>query len=142
MRALPLFQPYAGLIRLGIKTIETRWWSTTYRGPVLICSTKGTAPENDELLANFAAAGYAVRHTDPAFLNGVTQCVVDVVDVRVGTPADDDAACCHLLDVNPKTGKLASKYAFVLQNTRPVVQKPVKCGRKWFNVPDNEIEFE
>lgn len=35
-RALSLWQPWASLIAVGAKTIETRGWSTTYRGPLLI----------------------------------------------------------------------------------------------------------
>ncbi len=36
MKALTLWQPWASLVALGVKTIETRSWSTTYRGPLAI----------------------------------------------------------------------------------------------------------
>lgn len=36
MRALTLWQPWATLVALGVKTIETRSWGTSYRGPLLI----------------------------------------------------------------------------------------------------------
>lgn len=36
IKALTLWQPYASLIALGIKFIETRSWSTKYRGPLAI----------------------------------------------------------------------------------------------------------
>lgn len=36
MKALTLHEPYASLIAAGIKTIETRGWSTKYRGPLAI----------------------------------------------------------------------------------------------------------
>ncbi len=36
MRCLTLTQPYASLIAVGAKTIETRSWSTRYRGPLAI----------------------------------------------------------------------------------------------------------
>lgn len=35
-RALTVRQPWASLIALGVKTIETRSWSTAYRGPLVI----------------------------------------------------------------------------------------------------------
>ncbi len=35
-RALTLHQPWASLVALGVKTIETRSWATKYRGPLLI----------------------------------------------------------------------------------------------------------
>lgn len=34
--ALTIRQPYAWLIVMGIKPVENRTWSTTYRGPLLI----------------------------------------------------------------------------------------------------------
>lgn len=36
MKALTLWQPWASLVALGVKTIETRSWSTKYRGPLAI----------------------------------------------------------------------------------------------------------
>jgi hypothetical protein len=35
-KVLTLHQPWATLVALGVKTIETRSWSTNYRGPLLI----------------------------------------------------------------------------------------------------------
>lgn len=40
MKALTLHQPWASLIALGVKTIETRSWSTKYRGPLAIHAGK------------------------------------------------------------------------------------------------------
>lgn len=36
MKILSLWQPWATLIALGEKTIETRSWGTSYRGPIAI----------------------------------------------------------------------------------------------------------
>ncbi len=41
MRALSLTQPWAQLVALGAKRIETRSWSTRYRGPLAIHAAKG-----------------------------------------------------------------------------------------------------
>lgn len=40
MKALTLHQPWASLIALGVKTVETRSWSTAYRGPLAIHAAK------------------------------------------------------------------------------------------------------
>jgi hypothetical protein len=40
MKAISLWQPWASLMAAGIKRIETRSWSTAYRGPLLICAAK------------------------------------------------------------------------------------------------------
>ncbi len=36
MKALTVMQPWATLVALGAKRIETRSWSTSYRGPLAI----------------------------------------------------------------------------------------------------------
>lgn len=41
MKALTLTQPWATLVALGAKTIETRSWHTCYRGPLAIHAAKG-----------------------------------------------------------------------------------------------------
>lgn len=40
MRALTLHQPYATLVAIGAKSIETRGWPTEYRGPLAIHAAK------------------------------------------------------------------------------------------------------
>ena len=40
MKALTVRQPWASLIAAGVKTIETRSWSTKYRGPLAIHAGK------------------------------------------------------------------------------------------------------
>ena len=40
MKALSLLQPYASLIAVGAKKIETRSWSTKYRGPLAIHASR------------------------------------------------------------------------------------------------------
>lgn len=42
MKALTIRQPWASLIALGIKTIETRSWQTRYRGPIAIHAGAGS----------------------------------------------------------------------------------------------------
>jgi activating signal cointegrator 1 len=36
MKAITLEQPFASLVCIGVKSIETRSWSTDYRGPLAI----------------------------------------------------------------------------------------------------------
>ena len=40
MKALSLMQPWASLVMMGVKKIETRSWSTDYRGTLLIHASK------------------------------------------------------------------------------------------------------
>lgn len=41
MKALTLTQPWATLVAIGAKKIETRSWNTTHRGPLAIHAAKG-----------------------------------------------------------------------------------------------------
>lgn len=41
MKVLSVLQPWATLIVMGAKKIETRSWNTKYRGPLLIHASKG-----------------------------------------------------------------------------------------------------
>ncbi|HAE59348.1 MAG TPA: 2-oxoglutarate dehydrogenase E1 [Anaerolineae bacterium] len=41
MKALTLTQPWATLVAIGAKQIETRSWNTSYRGPLAIHAAKG-----------------------------------------------------------------------------------------------------
>lgn len=70
MKALSIKQPWANLIADGEKTIETRSWSTPFRGPLLIVSSKkpdlNNIPETNDrklmakVIAEHGPYGYAV----------------------------------------------------------------------------------
>ncbi len=49
MKALTLTQPWASLVAIGAKRIETRSWSTSYRGPLAIHAAKGFPRDAQEL---------------------------------------------------------------------------------------------
>lgn len=46
MKALTLTEPFATLVAIGAKTIETRTWATPYRGPLAIHAGKGFNSED------------------------------------------------------------------------------------------------
>lgn len=48
MKAITLTQPWATLVALGAKTIETRSWYTAYRGPLAIHAAKSIPTWVDE----------------------------------------------------------------------------------------------
>ena len=50
MKAISLWQPWASLIATGAKTIETRSWSTNYRGPLAIHAAKTWNQELDAMI--------------------------------------------------------------------------------------------
>ena len=47
MKAITLTQPWATLVAIGVKQIETRSWRTFYRGPLAIHAGKKFSPRFD-----------------------------------------------------------------------------------------------
>lgn len=72
MKALTLREPWGSLIVLGKKTIETRVWSTAYRGPLILTASA----------------------TPKGLLSGHAFAIITLVDCRPMTAADEAAACC------------------------------------------------
>lgn len=58
MKALTIQQPWATLIMLGAKTIETRSWNTRYRGPLLIHAASGKPKLNKQLCKEYPFSEY------------------------------------------------------------------------------------
>lgn len=64
MKAITLTQPWASLVAIGAKRIETRSWKTNYRGPLAIHAAKGWDPairaearRNHRIAATMSKAG-------------------------------------------------------------------------------------
>jgi hypothetical protein len=74
LKALSLKQPWANLIVAGDKTIETRVWGTSYRGRILLLSSKSP---------NITPAGFALA-------------TADLIDCRPMTKRDEHAAKCTI----------------------------------------------
>jgi len=49
VKVISLLEPWASLVAVGAKHIETRSWATKYRGPLGIHASKGRKPENMNL---------------------------------------------------------------------------------------------
>lgn len=125
MRALTLTQPWATLVALGAKKIETRSWRTAYRGPLMIHAAKG-----------FPAAARALCYQQPfaAVLGGA----------GLNTPDDLPRAALvaevTLLDVVPTTrcdpgsdrerafGDYSSgRFAWIFQHDVRMLPTPIPC---------------
>lgn len=76
MKALSIQEPWATRIAQGKKTIETRTWKTSYRGPILLCASK--KPEGP--------------------LAGKAFALARIVDCRPMTKADEEAAYCEIYE--------------------------------------------
>ncbi len=86
MKALSLWQPWASLMATGLKTIETRSWTTQYRGPLAIHAAKRPLTGNEKSLLY----GWACRGRIPSgWLDseplpyGAILAVVELVECRL-----------------------------------------------------------
>ena len=62
VKALTMTQPWASLVAIGENTIETRSWSTRYRGPLAIHAAKGFPADARALCQRQSYRAVLVRH--------------------------------------------------------------------------------
>lgn len=90
MKALSLWQPWATLVALGLKRIETRSWSTQYRGGLAIHAAQRAPTVQDlraippAVLMLLADAGI---HSTAQLPRGCYVALAELVDVLEMTPA-------------------------------------------------------
>ena len=91
MKALTLTEPWAMLVAIGAKRIETRSWPTKYRGPLAIHAAKGFPKRARDFTLEpvcyeaMYELGYKTRHWFPAYPLGAvlaTCTLVDCVQIR------------------------------------------------------------
>ncbi len=122
MKALSIKQPWAHLIVYGLdgryKTIETRNWQTHYRGELLIVSSLKAVPRPwlPGLDADDMEFGKAIG-------------IVELVDCRAMTRADETAAMCKIYP---------NAFSWVLANIRAIEPFAVKGQLRLYEV-DYEI---
>ncbi|KKK87600.1 hypothetical protein LCGC14_2751630 [marine sediment metagenome] len=78
MKALTLTQPWASLVALGHKQVETRSWRTQYRGPIAIHAAKGFPSE----ARRFAELERAIGRIPDRIPRGAVVCIIDLVDCQ------------------------------------------------------------
>ena len=74
MKALTLTQPWASLMALGYKQVETRSWKTQYRGPLAIHAAKGYPASARRFAEWFGGLARTPR--------GAVVCTLDLVDCQ------------------------------------------------------------
>lgn len=83
MKAITLTQPWATLVAMGVKQVETRSWSTAYRGPLAIHAAKGYPKWARELsdrepFKSILISAPLMGLPDPADSLGMVLCVCDL----------------------------------------------------------------
>lgn len=131
MKALSLWQPWATAIALGNKRIETRHWSTSYRGPLAIHAAKHWDREQRE----FASIEHALGRLPKRIPFGAIVATCELVAVR-GTDE-----LIHAQRVGPieriygnyETGRFGWLLVNINAFDEPI---PFKGAQGLFTVPD------
>ncbi len=140
MRALSLTQPWASLVCLGVKKIETRSWQTPYRGQLAIHAAKG-----------FPKDARAMCLKEPFKRVLMAAGIESVADLPLGALL----ATVQLLDCIP-TGKVrsqisseeyafgdysAGRFAWILEDVQPLaVPVPAKGALGLWTLDGNVLE--
>lgn len=98
IKAISIREPWASLILTGKKTIETRTWKTSYRGPLLLCAAK--KPNYTEVVPGWI--------TQSSMIAGTAFAICNLVNVRPMTFEDQKLACVYIYDC---IGFVAASYA-------------------------------
>lgn len=114
IKAISIKQPWASLVAAGHKTVECRTWKTNYRGPLLICSSKGDFEINDGLVA---PGGYALG-------------VVELLDVRPMTKGDIE----HAYLPEEWHENALKGFAWHVKKLYEIIPFPIKGKLNLFNV--------
>ena len=113
-KALSVRQPWASLISEGLKHIEIRSRTWSYRGPLVICATA----------TPYWPDAFGGRRRGDPLPHGCAVCVADMVACRPLTPQDAQAAGLDTGELTPEDCE--GQWAWVLANARPVTHVPVK----------------
>jgi hypothetical protein len=150
IRGLSLTQPWATLIALGVKRVETRSWRTHYRGPILVHAARSMPVDRGQALSfgrwvvdrdpsgslwlSNRDTVFGIRSAQALPISAVLA-VVDVVDV---VSTDDPA-----LEIHPDEHALGDyspgRFAWVLDNLRPLAFPVPAAGRLGLWRPDSKL---
>ena len=135
MRAITLHQPWASLIAVGAKRIETRSWATKHRGPLAIHAGKKNVTKDLSFVIG-AKIQNALPFVPEDAPTGVVVAIADLID------------CIEMTDEwigNLPQQELAfgwfdiGRYAWILANVRriePVAAKGTQGLWNWDEYPE------
>jgi hypothetical protein len=134
MKALSLWQPWASAIALGHKRIETRHWSTDFRGPLAIHAAKlFTSEQRDFHIAEMRS--WRLPRELPF---GAIVALARLVDV---VPTEQLAT--HVGDVEALYGNYGpNRFGWLLADIEPLAVPVPFTGRQGlFHVPEEALGF-
>lgn len=133
MKALSLWQPWATAIAVSVNTIETRHWSTRYRGPLLIHAAK----HRDPMQREFTESEQAIGRLPMIIPFGAIVAICELVDVRPTHALGRKVSATERLYGDYAPGR----FGWLLDNVRAFDEPiPYRGRQALFDVPDEMVE--
>ncbi len=141
MKALTLWQPWASLMVLGFKKVETRIWATKYRGTIAIHSAKktptfiGLSRHASEFVRHLEDCGigttsYAYYREGKMLPEGVVLGTAELVAVEETDSVVEDLTSRERVFGNYESGRYAWFFEHVKVFNHPI---PAKGNRMLWN---------
>ena len=138
MKAITLHQPYATLIAIGAKRVETRGWRTRFRGPLAIHAARVFGPgaralcSREPFRSALAQGGYASADALPL---GAVVATCRLLDCQP-TSADDGQPSAHLPPADAAERAFGDyalgRYLWLLADVVPVSPPRPARGKQGF----------
>lgn len=138
VKALTVWDPWAWLIRVGLKGYETRSWGTSYRGPLFICAAKRPIDRTwlryiNEILRAHGHASISIDEFRPGHAVALVDLTQDIICNfnAYGKRLRPE----NLSDLELRLGDFSRKrHALKLENIRAIEPFPVTGRQGLFEV--------
>ena len=138
IKCISLWQPWASLITIGAKQIETRHWATSYRGPIAIHAAK-TEKELD--LCMVQPYERFLKRAGLLQYQGLAKCLLSLPLGKIVAVAElKDCVATDELQISEQERAFGNyapgRFAWILEDIRPL-KEPLPCrgAQRLFNVP-------
>lgn len=128
MKAITLWQPWATLVAIGKKKLETRNWSTKHRGQLAIHSAQKPLYETADM--------HPMLFTDNNDLPidywplGMVLAIVDLVDVKPITPVNNNFVSIVEFHMGNFNTEFEPRFMWVLKNPKPLTTTIPEIGHQ------------
>ena len=136
MKAISLWQPWASLVAFGEKKVETRGWSTKYRGRLVIHAAQsiprwvGESRNSQDFHDAMMKIAKANGIFDQGMPKGVVLCTAELVAIETTEKVRGDLSRQELLFGNYEDGR----YAWFLESVKRIDPPiPAKGNRMLWN---------
>jgi hypothetical protein len=147
VRALTLYQPWASLVALGAKKLETRSWSTSYRGVLAIHAAKRFSLDRQDLcedepfrtVLRTKYSSIAGLIATPAMPLGCIVAICRLTDVVQITVTNAELLSVSEIAFGDYT---PGRYAWSLDNVHRIKPVPARGHQRIWNWNVNEVNGE